>query len=563
MFIRKEYKIHNDEVPKFIYLNKFRRLIFLVIDGLRYDFAKNFLTRTSNFSNNSMFFHTYSDPPTSTMQRIKSISTGTLPVFIEISNNFDSSHKVIIDSFIKNFSEDGNVTLIGDDTWISLFGEYIPNKYSAPSFDVFDFDSVDNKVFEYLPKILKMNDSKLIIGHFLGVDHHGHVHGLNSNETKQKIDQIDIFIEKILGSLNDDDLIMIVSDHGMTDNGSHGGASFDETSSFLYGYSPGIKYKQTINEQINQIDICPTISLLFGYPIPTTNLGSVIIDFFQNESSLAKEYSDRQIKKLLEYDKISVETKNAVNYYKTRYASFNLLAMYIGLFLMISSFLFLPFPRSILVIFHSLSLLSDSFIFGENLVVQLISGLLSNSFLSRIIGFFGNCREDADLRLCLPHISYIFPFNKGIIKIIGSKYIIPFILYIYGIYKSNKSAEFIHFFSICGFFATGHHFTLSSLNIEAGFAFGRYHNLVSPLLIFINTFICDIIANIYVKDIYNMIAYRTIDLISITAFAIYGRYHLLIWNVFAPRLLYQFILSINSLVIGIIRVHFMKIRNKK
>ena len=86
---------------------------------------------------------------------------------------------------------------------------------------------------------------------------------------------------------------MLCGDHGMSDTGSHGGASYTEimtpfvfmspsfprkfSASFSKTSGPSVQALPT-QKQVNQIDFVPTISLLFGFPIPKNNLGVVIND---------------------------------------------------------------------------------------------------------------------------------------------------------------------------------------------------------------------------------------------------------------------------------------------
>lgn len=95
-----------------------KRLVLLVIDALRYDFISpvtpesaspnhhNVLTLpkelTARYPSHSFIYNAFSDPPTSTMQRIKGITTGSLPTFVDIAANFDAS-AIQEDSLIKQF----------------------------------------------------------------------------------------------------------------------------------------------------------------------------------------------------------------------------------------------------------------------------------------------------------------------------------------------------------------------------------------------------------------------------------------------------------------------------
>lgn len=80
------------------------RAIILIIDALRFDFISPNPPIPSNenyhhvlslpqelstsYPEHSFIFNAHSDPPTATMQRIKGLTTGSLPTFIDISSNF-------------------------------------------------------------------------------------------------------------------------------------------------------------------------------------------------------------------------------------------------------------------------------------------------------------------------------------------------------------------------------------------------------------------------------------------------------------------------------------------
>jgi GPI ethanolamine phosphate transferase 3 subunit O len=83
------------------------RAIILIIDALRFDFISpnppipsndayhHVLTLPQELSasrpQHSFIFNAHSDPPTATMQRIKGLTTGSLPTFIDVSSNFGAT----------------------------------------------------------------------------------------------------------------------------------------------------------------------------------------------------------------------------------------------------------------------------------------------------------------------------------------------------------------------------------------------------------------------------------------------------------------------------------------
>ena len=60
------------------------------------------------------------------------------------------------------------------------------------------------------------------------------------------------------------------SDHGMTDWGSHGSGSSDETETPFVAWGAGIKKGPAIHN-IEQAAIAPLVSTLLGIPVPVNN----------------------------------------------------------------------------------------------------------------------------------------------------------------------------------------------------------------------------------------------------------------------------------------------------
>ena len=214
------------------------------------------------------------------MQRLKGITTGSLPTFIDVGSNF-ASDELIEDNIISQITSTGmNVTFMGDDTWMGLFPNSFSRSYPFPSFDVWDIHTVDRGVEQHLESEIMKTDWNLLIAHCLGVDHTGHRYGPDHPSMPKKLKEMNSLIEKILHNMNSQTLLLVMGDHGMTRSGDHGGDSPDEVNAGFFAYSPGwnIKLSDSKTRVISQVDLVPTLSLLMGLPIPYSNLGSVILD---------------------------------------------------------------------------------------------------------------------------------------------------------------------------------------------------------------------------------------------------------------------------------------------
>ncbi|EGG17231.1 hypothetical protein DFA_08221 [Cavenderia fasciculata] len=353
--------------------SRFNRSILLFVDALRYDFVApvNTTTTATTKSNrimtnnqlkhiqhllvtqphNTLLYRFYADPPTVTSQRIKGITTGSLPTFIDIGSNFNSP-AVAEDNLIRQLTDTirkKRTVFVGDDTWTNMYPKMFYKSYPFSSFFVHDLDTVDFGVMDQTNKMLSPlkqsntkpfdpreiqevdldrgnrqhrspskekrrqkrqhtrsssaeesivdNDWDIIIGHLLGVDHVGHSHGPYNPSMKLKLNQFNLYFKDIIERMDNDTLLVIMGDHGMTNQGTHSGSSKEETDAALFFYAKNqvinasIPYnlfnhdpKATVDRKVDQIDFISTYSLLMGVPIGYNSLGKAIPELFISTS---------------------------------------------------------------------------------------------------------------------------------------------------------------------------------------------------------------------------------------------------------------------------------------
>jgi phosphatidylinositol glycan class O len=293
----------------------FDKAVVIIIDALRYDFTVPFAsseeTETAHLFHdnipvlyetavknpaNAFLLPFIADPPTTTLNRLKGLTTGTLPTFLEAGSNFAGT-AIDEDNLVAQLYHAGkNLVHLGDDTWQALFPGYFDTNltHAYDSFNVWDLHTVDNGVNEHLfPLLRPENSSKwdVIFGHYLGVDHAGHRYGPNHAAMASKLQEMDRVIRDIIAALDDKTLLVVMGDHGMDTKGDHGGESSDEVEAALWMYSKRGIFGRTSKESVlppktarerfvPQIDLVPTLSLLLGMPIPFNNLGSPIEEAF-------------------------------------------------------------------------------------------------------------------------------------------------------------------------------------------------------------------------------------------------------------------------------------------
>ncbi|XP_043371195.1 GPI ethanolamine phosphate transferase 3 isoform X3 [Dermochelys coriacea] len=229
------------------------KAVLLIIDALTFEFARfdPAKARPRPYENKLGFLHQLAgsqprharlyrfraDPPTTTMQRIKGITTGSLPTFIDVGSNF-ASYAIEEDNLLGQLAQNGRrVVFMGDDTWDGLFPQKFFRSYFFPSFNVKDLHTVDDGILQHLYKTVDGGEWDLLIAHFLGVDHCGHKHGPDHPEMAKKLTQMNEMLRSLVDHLGNDTLLLVAGDHGMTETGDHGGDSEKEVNAALFVYS--------------------------------------------------------------------------------------------------------------------------------------------------------------------------------------------------------------------------------------------------------------------------------------------------------------------------------------
>lgn len=151
-----------------------------------------------------MPFTAHATSPTITMPRVKAITTGSIPSFLDVILNFAESDTTSSlasqDTWLSQLKDKpgGKLVMYGDDTWLKLFPDTFSRADGTSSFFVSvsrlsldkcmidvgilkfscqDYTEVDNNVTRHIPIELENSDWNGMIMHFLGLDHIGHKSG--------------------------------------------------------------------------------------------------------------------------------------------------------------------------------------------------------------------------------------------------------------------------------------------------------------------------------------------------------------------------------------------------
>lgn len=145
-----------------------------------------------------------------------------------------------------------DVALAGCFTWMALYGKEFTRAYPHEFFNVADLDDCDGITVNDVNTELGYNNFTLLIGHIIGVDHAGHYfNNVAHPEMQRKILDAEAILESFIKKMDEETVLLVFGDHGMTDNGGHGGESIGELRTVLFAYTKkGFPMKSHKNAEV-------------------------------------------------------------------------------------------------------------------------------------------------------------------------------------------------------------------------------------------------------------------------------------------------------------------------
>lgn len=292
---------------------KFKKLIYIVLDGLRFDSLipvnKNGLYYNNmdimlDDSINKEVFLSISGLPTITTSRIIGLMTGAPSSQLELIKAF--CNRVVNIDNLTNRAMNTSRAFYGDSLWSYSFESLKDSSHTFCSFSKDNLVENENKVYDALIKNISDSQPDFLFAHFISLDSFGHTYGTENEKIKETLIRFNLYLKEIYGKMDNDTLMVVVSDHGVTNEGAHGGNSMQELASICgffhknkintYRYNEKIQNTYISNfydvescntekdwifakskyNIIHQDDIVVTVSYLLGIPIPYNSIGNLI-----------------------------------------------------------------------------------------------------------------------------------------------------------------------------------------------------------------------------------------------------------------------------------------------
>ena len=256
-----------------------KRLLFVVVDGLRFDVATD-EKRMPNFAR-AMREHAHAEvwagQVTMTTSAILSYGTGRPGRFEQILRNLDPAPPPH-NNWLDNANKSGLTLMsVGDPAWVQMFGAHLAEYREDPKGASIDVD-FNHLTFRDTRDLLRKKPD-FMVAHFVTPDHQGHAYGILSKRYADHIRGYDAKLFELLGELPDDMTVVVTSDHGAVDSGTHGSDTPVQRRCPAFAYGPGIVKGAAPEKPAPQVDLASTFAVLMGVSTPAHGQGAPIVEW--------------------------------------------------------------------------------------------------------------------------------------------------------------------------------------------------------------------------------------------------------------------------------------------
>ena len=255
------------------------RVLFVIVDGLRYDIATD-PTRMPRFSE-AMKQRTsgeiWAGSVTMTTSAALAYGTGQRGGLQELVRNLDAGEPAC-SSWIENAARRGlRLVSVGDPAWPQMYGRFLSASRRDPEGVAIDVD-FNAKTFSDARDLWATGPDFMVV-QFVTPDHQGHAYGLWSARYADHIRAFDADLHRWLDEIGSDVTVVVTSDHGQADTGTHGTDTPVLRRTPIYAYGPGIRSGVHLDRPLDQVELAGLFAALFGVPGAQHSRGMTLVEW--------------------------------------------------------------------------------------------------------------------------------------------------------------------------------------------------------------------------------------------------------------------------------------------
>lgn len=280
-------------------------VFLVVVDGLRFDvatdprrmphFAEAMKTRASA--------ETWAARVSMTTSAVLAFGTGQPGGMDQVVRNVNPRPPAF-DSWLRTAHEHGiSISIAGDPAWKEMYGAYVDEALLDPPGAGIEED-FNPKTFADTRTLLRKKP-RFLVAHFVTPDHQGHAHGIQSEKYAAHIRDYDQKLHDLLNELGPEWTVVVTSDHGAVDSGTHGSDTPIQRRTPTFAYGPGV-VPFRFQDPVDQLDLAPTLAVLMGVAPPVHSRGALLAEWLDVSPRERRELACESARRVVDYARVEV-----------------------------------------------------------------------------------------------------------------------------------------------------------------------------------------------------------------------------------------------------------------
>jgi len=286
-----------------------RHLMLVVVDGLRFDVATdpNRMPRFAQAMRTHASAEVWAGRVSMTTSAVLAFGTGQPGGMDQVVRNIHPRPPAF-DSWLHSAHDRGlSLAIAGDPAWKEMYGAFFGRALLDPP-GVGIEEDFNPKTFRDTRTLIAEQPS-FLVAHFVTPDHQGHAHGIFSKQYRAHILDYDRQLDRLLHELGPDWTVLVTSDHGAVDSGTHGSDTPVQRRTPAFAFGPGIVPNVHLFRPVDQLDLSATLATLLGVAPPVHDRGHVLVEWLKLEPEERTAIACEQARRVMAYAKAEVDAE--------------------------------------------------------------------------------------------------------------------------------------------------------------------------------------------------------------------------------------------------------------
>ena len=279
-----------------------QHVLLVVVDGLRWDIAgsPNIMPRFAAAMQRHTSAAIWANPISMTSSAVLAYGTGERASLDQVLENLHLP-PARLNSWLQNAQAAGlTLAAAGDPAWAQLYGKYLTSFRPDPTGVAIDRD-FNAQTFDSARE-LQHTAPGFLVAHFVTPDHQGHAYGISSERYRAHLQQFDRDLFAWLDALTPDWTVLVTSDHGAAESGTHGTDTIEQRQCPIFAYGPGIQSSVHLQRRLDQVELPGLFAALLGVPNAEQSRGATLVEWLDVNAATRHRYACAEISRFVNID---------------------------------------------------------------------------------------------------------------------------------------------------------------------------------------------------------------------------------------------------------------------